>query len=220
MSLRIFIKFPTFASMKNMKWSLKGYLLAFLCFEFLGFLFVGLKDRQSQMELINLNHTPFFDGIFVLITNTAEVILPIGLLAYFGFKQKSLVKPYVFSYAISTLVVQVLKHLIFTNSLRPILFLKQSNIKWHLVEGLAINEMNSFPSGHTNAAWWMYFWLAYLMPNKYAGFLFGLLAFGVAYSRVYLFQHFPIDTLFGAIFGCMGSLIAYYLFVLKKDTNA
>lgn len=205
-----------------MKWkpSLKGFVFTFLLFELAGVLFVLTHSREEQMRLINLNHTVFFDYFFLFITSTAEVVLPIIVLFYIIFKKRELIKPYAFSYAMSTLVVQVLKHLVFSSALRPISYFKSSLINWHLVEGLTINEFNSFPSGHTNAAWWMYFWLAFLLPSNMLGFLMGLLAFGVAYSRVYLFQHFPIDTLFGAFFGFSSSMIAYYFFVLKRKFNA
>jgi len=220
MCLRILIKIPTFVFMNTFKSSVQGYLWAFFSFILANTIFVLTFSRQQQMELINLHHSVFFDAAFQFITNTAEVILPIVFLIWIIQKKKELIKPYVFSYAISTLVVQLLKHLVFKEALRPILYFKHLNLKWHLIEGLAINELNSFPSGHTNAAWWMYFWMAYLSPNRLTGFLFGLLAFAVAYSRVYLFQHFPVDTLFGALFGCLASLIAYYFFVLKKNQHA
>lgn len=206
--------------MKKMKSSLLGYVVAFLLFELVGILFVLTHSREEQMQVINLNHTVFFDYFFLFITSTAEVVLPILLLFYFIYRKRELIKPYAVSYALSTLVIQILKHIVFSTALRPLSFFKSSSINWHLVEGLTINEFNSFPSGHTNAAWWMYFWLAYMSPAKMSGFLFGCLAFGVAYSRVYLFQHFPVDTLFGAFFGFSASIIAYYFFVLKKKPNA
>ena len=39
----------------------------------------------------------------------------------------------------------------------------------------------------------------------------------VAYSRVYLFQHFPVDTAVGALIGTGVSLLVYYLNVSKSD---
>lgn len=218
--LLIFINFPTFVFMKNIKSSIQGYIIAFLIFQLAVSGFVIRFSRLDQMQLINLHHSVFLDVVLLGLTQSAEVILPILFLFYLIWKQRKLVKPYVFSYLISTAIVQLLKHVIFSDALRPILYLKSVGIKWHLLEGLPINELNSFPSGHTNAAWWMYFWLAYLMPSRFTGFLFGLCAFGVAYSRVYLFQHFPVDTLWGAFFGMLGSFSMYYLLILKKNAHA
>ena len=39
----------------------------------------------------------------------------------------------------------------------------------------------------------------------------------VAYSRVYLFQHFPVDTAVGAMIGTGVSLLVYYVNVSKSD---
>jgi membrane-associated phospholipid phosphatase len=206
--------------MNQIKHSVQGYLGAFGCFILVVSFFSFQFSRLEQMEWINLNHSVFFDYFFIAITNSAEIILPLSFLAFLYFKKRSLLRPYFFSYLGSTLLVQILKNILFADSPRPILYLKSAAIQWHLIDGLAINEMNSFPSGHTNAAWWMYFWMAYLSPNRFTGFLFGFLAFLVAYSRIYLFQHFPIDTLFGAILGCSGSFLAYYLLVFKKEKHA
>ena len=220
MCLRILIKIPTFVFMNTFKSSVQGYLWAFFSFIMANTIFVLTFSRQQQMELINLHYSVFFDAAFQFITNTAEVILPIVFLIWMILKKKELIKPYVFSYAISTLVVQLLKHLVFKEALRPILYFKHLNLKWHLVEGLAINELNSFPSGHTNAAWWMYFWMAFLLPKKWMGIGMGLLAFSVAYSRVYLFQHFPIDTLVGAALGCLISLLMNLIYADKLQKHA
>mgnify|MGYP006920582173 CR=1 FL=1 len=120
MSLRILIKIPTFASMKNFKLSIKGYLLAFLSFEILVTIFISIYSRLEQMELINLNHSKFFDLFFLAITNTAEVVLPIAFLIFLFFKRKDILKPYILSYVLSTLVIQVLKHLVFSEAVRPV----------------------------------------------------------------------------------------------------
>jgi membrane-associated phospholipid phosphatase len=74
-----------------------------------------------------------------------------------------------------------------------------------------ISEYNSMPSGHTGAAFFMFFWVAVLLQRFHWGLFAGLIAVGVAYSRVYLFQHFPVDTLVGAAIGVGASALFYYL---------
>lgn len=66
----------------------------------------------------------------------------------------------------------------------------------------------SFPSGHTMAAF-EFFTVICLMPaRKVYKILAGILAFTIAFSRLYLYVHFPSDVLvgmlFGTIFGVMG----------------
>lgn len=218
--LLILIKIPTFVFMKNIKSSIQGYIIAFLFFQLAVSGFVFSFPRVEQMKIINLHHARFFDILLLALTQSAEIVFPVLFLVYLVWKKKSMVRPYVFSYLVSTGIVQLLKHVVFAEALRPILYLKSAQVNWHLLEGLPINELNSFPSGHTNAAWWMYFWLAYLLPNRMAGIVCGLLAFGVAYSRVYLFQHFPVDTLWGSLIGTSVSGFMYYQQILKKDAHA
>jgi len=47
---------------------------------------------------------------------------------------------------------------------------------------------------------------------RFLGLLFFLMAFLVSISRIYLLQHFFVDTYFGAIIGVVTTLICYHLF--------
>lgn len=70
---------------------------------------------------------------------------------------------------------------------------------------------NSFPSGHTSAAFAFMACLAALLPSKYKGWqvLFLFIGIGVAYSRIYLSCHFLEDTLSGAVIGVIAAAITY-----------
>jgi membrane-associated phospholipid phosphatase len=125
----------------------------------------------------------------------------------------------VYSYALSTGLIQGLKHLVFTDALRPLAYFAASDVKWHLVVGLPIHEYNSMPSGHTGAAFFMFFWVAVLLRRCFWGALAGLMAVGVAYSRVYLFQHFPVDTLVGAVIGVGSSALFYSIHYAKSSSK-
>ena len=65
----------------------------------------------------------------------------------------------------------------------------------------------SFPSGHTSAAFAAATAIMFFYP-KY-GLLALLLAAIIAFSRLYLFVHFPTDILFGILLGTTCALTAY-----------
>ena len=107
----------------------------------------------------------------------------------------------------------------FADSLRPLAYFAHSGVKWHIIPGLLISEYNSMPSGHTGAAFFMFFWIAVLLRRFSWGLVAGFLAVGVAYSRVYLFQHFPVDTLVGAAIGTASSYLFYTLIYAKSPSK-
>ena len=49
------------------------------------------------------------------------------------------------------------------------------------------------------------------MYNKKVGTAVYVLAALIAFSRLYLYMHFPTDVFFGALFGVVLALISYYL---------
>lgn len=205
--------------MKHWSPAVKAFLGIFIFYEVVGWLFVSAYERLDQLQLINGNNSPLADLAFQALTSIAEVILPIVLLLYLLRFQKAYALSYVYSYALSTALIQGLKHFVFTDSLRPLAYFASSGVKWHIIPGLLISEFNSMPSGHTGAAFFMFFWVAVLLRRWFWGALAGLIAVGVAYSRVYLFQHFPVDTLVGAAIGVGSSALFYSILYAKSPSK-
>ena len=100
----------------------------------------------------------------------------------------------------------ILKPLI--GRMRPYDFQEQFNgvyIKL-LIDGLSDN---SFPSGHTIAAFEAC--VALLCGNKKLGIPAVIMAFLVAFSRLYLYVHYPTDVFASIILGSVLAVLGYWL---------
>lgn len=111
----------------------------------------------------------------------------------------------------SSLIVQLLKRLVFEERPRPLRYFSSHGVDIHLPADLKIHMAHSFPSGHTAAAFAVFFCLAFFARTTSQKFLLFTLALGVGYSRIYLAQHFPEDVLAGALIGVLCSFLAFSL---------
>lgn len=151
---------------------------------------------------------PFFqyfthvgDGLFAVALVVVLLLLRRFAMAFVTF----------FGYAVSGLLAQLLKHLF--SEWRPAPFFQQRGISIHAVDGVdLLQSATSFPSGHTAtawalasawvlmSAWWQRRWaLAFVMAGL------------VAYSRIYLGQHFLQDVLMGSVLGVLASVAGVWI---------
>ena len=93
----------------------------------------------------------------------------------------------------STLLTQISKQVIYPDEPRPLQAIADQNLV-HYVSGVTVHSINSFPSGHTATAFTFVLVLA-LFSQSTKWLILGFVAtILVAYSRIYLGQHFPLDV--------------------------
>ncbi len=166
----------------------------------------------SQAELFlyaNANYHAGADFFFQYCTHLGDGLFYGAVVLLLLFVRYQYVLIAVLSFAVSSLVAQLLKRLLFADVLRPKAFFEKSGQVLHWIEGLEIHTHNSFPSGHATTAFSVFCLLSLLSVNKKWGFCWFCLATLAAYSRVYLGQHFPGDIYAGSVIGTATSLFFY-----------
>lgn len=175
-------------------------------------------EKLKLHATLNSHHTPWADAFFTNFTHLADGLVPtaIALLLLFTSNLRSFLLM-ALSCSLSAIVLQTLKHTLFIDMDRPSMFRDQLvGMDW--VDGVELHRYFSFPSGHSTAAFSMCLSLAVIIGARYGGVLWVLVAALLAFSRVYLSQHFLQDALAGSALGTLTALLVYH--VLYRSTFA
>jgi len=161
--------------------------------------------REAIYFAVNARHSDWGDFIFPYVTNFGEGYLVVTLtlvMLLFSYRKTILI---ITSFAISGILVQIVKHIV--QAPRPVVYFEKDLANIHFVKGISLLHSNSFPSGHTVTAFSAAVVLSYLAVNKRWGFIFLLMAIAVAYSRMYLSQHFFEDVTAGSMLSTISTVI-------------
>ncbi|MGO4291447.1 phosphatase PAP2 family protein [Chitinophaga sp. RAB17] len=180
-------------------------------------LFIRLlfTNRVDAYFFINGLHTPAGDFLFPYITElgstSAAVLISLLLLLIRKRMGAVMATAYLFtatiSFTIKALVGFPRPHRYFTGRLHDIYF----------VPGVVVlDNFRSFPSGHSVCAFTAATVLAYYAKNRYLGLLYLVLAMLVAYSRMYMSQHFLEDVTAGSLVGVFFTMVWLSFFGRKE----
>ncbi|MDJ1483252.1 phosphatase PAP2 family protein [Cytophagaceae bacterium DM2B3-1] len=176
------------------------------------------SPTQIFLVINGANH-PFSDTFFQYFTNVGDGAFFAAVIILFLFIRYRYVLIGLGSFALSSLVAQGLKRLVFADVLRPKAVFEGSSYAVHWVAGLEIHSNNSFPSGHATTAFAVFSLLSIILKNQLSGFLFFTLAFLAAYSRVYLGQHFFADIYAGSLIGVSSTVFMYLVIERLLERN-
>ena len=165
----------------------------------------------------NKANSPFFDQFFKYATLLGDGIVIAILFIALLFVKYRFAFAFLAGSLITSAVVNILKRLIFTEMFRPAKYFEMhESFQLHIVEGVKMHSLHSFPSGHTATAFNVFFMLALITENKLLKFIFFITAVLVAYSRVYLSQHFLMDIAAGSVLGVI-LLIPFFVWFGKVN---
>jgi membrane-associated phospholipid phosphatase len=210
--------FCFFVELNNHLRHTKPFLFAyiFLC---IGAIYIQYSFTQESLSYaINSIHTPLLDVFCKYGTHIGDGLFFVVIAACISFFDRKVALVFILTYLISSVLAQGLKHLIFSDSLRPAMVLDLTHM--HVVQGVEIRNYNSFPSGHTTSAFALFALISFYTSNRLLQILSLVPAVFVGFTRIYLLQHFFEDTLFGSLLGVIAAVVIYYSFYkLKPQEN-
>lgn len=168
----------------------------------------------------NAFHTELTDRVMSVLTHLADGLVPTALAIILLFRRNW--RDFLLmalGAGLSAVVVQVLKRQVFEDHHRPAEHLAQLP-GLPLVDGVELNHHFSFPSGHSTAAYSMCLALAVVVGGHRSGMWLAVSAALLAFTRVYLSQHFTQDILAGAALGTGVTLGVYHVLYRSRWSAA
>ena len=169
-------------------------------------------EKVSLFLQLNKLHHSFLDRFFYHLTflgSSTMYALFMATLIVIRLNNRTLLAG-ICSFVAMSAIVQGMKRIVFFDQLRPIA-LVPTEVSLHLVEGIVPDTHLSFPSGHAATIFTALCFMHFLVTQKSVWFC-GLSLFGavvVAYTRVYLCQHFYQDIYAGAWVGTWTTTLVY-----------
>ena len=192
-------------SIKQHQFFFYSYLVLLIAAVF----FLVNNGKANSFILLNGYHRNWLDYFFIAYTNLGDGIFAILLVLFYFFvlKKRKLGVVLLLAYASTGIFAQIIKPLL--HSPRPLVYFRPEHFPF-FIDSIIHAGNNSFPSGHTVTAFAIATVLAFYTTNKMQYVLLLLAAALVAFSRVYLSQHFLLDVLAGSFIGLLGGIGCVY----------
>lgn len=164
-------------------------------------------DEQALRWIAETLRTPVMDKVFSLYTflgNGGWAFILLGfVLLFFRKTQKA---------GAASLTAMLLGLLVTNLTLKPLV----SRLRpWVVMENFTTlvtsSDLNSFPSGHTCAAFAFGVALCAVLPQKWAKAAALIAAALMGFSRLYVGVHFPSDVIVGALVGTLCGLAGTWI---------
>lgn len=192
-----------------------AFLIPWIVFEVAAIIIIFSNNRFELHLLLNSLHNPTLDKLFIIITELGSglaVLLVFLTLLFFNIKNALFVG---LSGMFSGLTTQFFKRVIFNDYMRPAAFIeKMPNLQF--VDGVDLHHAFSFPSGHTTSAFALLFSISVLSKNKIVKIICFATAVLIAYSRIYISQHFINDIVAGSFVGVIITFVMALMIFSKR----
>jgi membrane-associated phospholipid phosphatase len=183
------------------------YFLFLLCG---GVVLICFKKTDITV-FINTLHSPTADTFFKYYTNIGLGWLILPVVFVLSFMRLRYVIMAVATFLLAVIVNDTIKFAV--GAPRPAEVFSQLHQSLYFIPGEEIDHWNSFPSGHTVTAFSSFSLLALVYSKNSVKFLLFVMAFLVAYSRMYLAEHFLVDVYVASLIGVCSSIFVYLTFI-------
>lgn len=168
-------------------------------------------DRDLFLYL-NSKHTPWLDPImYTISTYTAWILVCLTVVALMVYRDRVWgLRAAIFmlvGIAVNGIANNIIKVLIMRP--RP----SHEPVLQEIIHQLGDADNHySFFSAHTSNSICLAVFSTLYFGNKYYGILIFAWAMAVAYSRIYVGRHYPLDIVFGLLFGVLSGLFSVWLY--------
>lgn len=171
----------------------------------IGAALVLLQDKMVLHLKINALGEPFMDALASWLTHIGDGLFVLFMSLIFLFIRLKTAFILFLSFILSSGLVQLLKHTLFAEMKRPYYYFENDS-SFRVMEDFTYFTENSFPSGHATCCFVLFTVMAFHFHKSYLlQFVFVAAALLVAFTRVYLSQHFMQDIIAGSIIGVLTS---------------
>jgi membrane-associated phospholipid phosphatase len=189
------------------------YLVALLIASFFIFTTEQLQLHQHINYYVG---NPILDVFFKYITHLGDGLFLIFIAVIFSFYDAKKALVLLLAYALCGGFTQFLKEVFFNFEMRPYFYHSFYHFPLKTVSGVEMHSQNSFPSGHATAAFCLFTFLSFQVIKNNLKILISVIALIVAFSRVYLSQHFTEDITAGSFIGITFTTMVIYIFYNSK----
>lgn len=175
--------------------------MAYALFLLGGVAWVARVGKEPLFLQMNQWHHPLTDSIFPWLTHLGDGLFALVFLLIFAMRSYRTALTAFWAFLAVLLFTQLGKLVIFDDALRPFAYFEAKGVLIRTIEGVKIHAHNSFPSGHSASAFALFSFIALQTKSKLLGVVWFAAALVVAYTRVYIAQHFFGDVLAGSLVG-------------------
>jgi membrane-associated phospholipid phosphatase len=189
------------------------FLIPYVLFLLLCGVLILVYSKAELHILSNKANGPFWDVFFKYATHLGDGAMIGVLTLILLFIKYRYALAFLAGSLVTSVVVNLLKKVFLGTVYRPSKYFElYETFQLHLVDGVKLHALQSFPSGHTATAFNLFFTLALLTKSNSLKLIFFLMAVIVGYSRVYLSQHFLQDIAVGSLIGVIFILLSWIVF--------